>query len=138
MGSNISDPMERLIAGGLEAGSFRYSHEGDRDAVGQTLDFHLRDLDIYIEVKRFHSPRIADQMSRADNVIVAQGKQAVELLAQLLARRPRIGDDAIDRARKAITDRYYAGGKVVQITSVKPRELVELVVNALVATEGKA
>lgn len=35
------------------------------------------------------------------------------------------------RARKAITDRYYAGGKLVQMTPVKPAELVDLVIAAL-------
>jgi len=78
--------MERLIADGLDAGGFSYKHESDREAPGQTLDFHLYDLGIYIEVKRFHAARVADQMSRADNVIVAQGKPAVELLAALLAQ----------------------------------------------------
>ncbi|AOR76330.1 hypothetical protein [Novosphingobium resinovorum] len=36
----------------------------------------------------------------------------------------------IDAARRAITDRYYAGGKVRQMTAVKPRELAELVLDA--------
>jgi hypothetical protein len=41
-------------------------------------------------------------------------------------------DDAARlRARKAITDRYYAGGKVVQMTPVKPAELVDIVIAAL-------
>ena len=36
----------------------------------------------------------------------------------------------IDAGRKAITDRYYAGGKVHQMTAVKPRELAEIVLRA--------
>jgi hypothetical protein len=47
------------------------------------LDFRLSN-GVEIEVKRFHSDRISDQMRRADNVIVAQGKLAVETLADLI------------------------------------------------------
>lgn len=41
------------------------------------------------------------------------------------------------RARKAITDRYYAGGKLVQMTPVKPAELVDLVIAALATDPSK-
>lgn len=40
--------------------------------------------DVHIEVKRFHSPRVAEQMARAENVIVAQGEKAVVLLSRLI------------------------------------------------------
>lgn len=82
----MTDPMENLIEGALKAGGFAYVREGMPGASTHGLDFHLKDLDLYIEVKQFHSPRISDQMSRAPNVIAAQGRPAVEFLAGLLAR----------------------------------------------------
>lgn len=83
--NKITDPMEQLISDGLRAGSFRFTHESEKGNPNLALDFHLTDLGIHIEVKRFHTPRIADQMSRAPNVIVAQGEDAVRFLASLLA-----------------------------------------------------
>ncbi len=50
------------------------------------LDFHLPDDGIDIEVKRFHSPRIADQMARAENVIALQGEAAVRWFCERLQR----------------------------------------------------
>ena len=80
------DPMERLIEeartqAGLnftmeDRNSGRPSQDGDI-----SLDFHLVDVDIYIEVKQFYSERTGRQLAQAENVIVAQGRRAVELLA---------------------------------------------------------
>lgn len=47
------------------------------------LDFRL-DNGVEIEVKRMHSDRIAAQMARAPNVIVAQGETAIRYLAELI------------------------------------------------------
>ena len=76
--TRLPDPMERLVADAL-------------DSIGEpyqvnvlALDFYLPDRDVFTEVKRMHSDRIAEQMSRADNVIAAQGVAAVKLLADML------------------------------------------------------
>lgn len=76
----ITDPMERQIADALDAAGVEFEHE----KLG--LDFYLPAFDVYIEVKRMHSPRISDQMSRAPNVIAAQGDRGVAFLANLLRR----------------------------------------------------
>lgn len=75
----ITDPMERLIADALDAAGEAYEHEKNG------LDFYLPRLDLYIEVKRFHSPRIAAQMERAENIIAVQGSFAVRTISVLLA-----------------------------------------------------
>lgn len=81
--------MERLIAEALHDAGIRFT-ASDRNAGRPqrpddiTLDFHLLDLDLYIEVKQFHSARIAKQMEAAENVIVAQGRAAVTALANLI------------------------------------------------------
>lgn len=80
----VTDPMERLIADALNARGFKYV----TDFGGQNptnLDFYLPAHDVHIEVKRFHSDRVAEQMRRAPNVIVAQGEAAVSFLARAIA-----------------------------------------------------
>jgi hypothetical protein len=76
-----TDPMERIIASALDDAGIRYVTDGDGNPSG--LDFRL-ESGVEIEVKRFHSDRIGDQMKRAENVIVAQGFDAVMMLAELI------------------------------------------------------
>lgn len=75
----ITDSMERLIADALDDAGIAYR----RDHVSR-LDFYLCDLDVHIEVKRMHSPRIANQTARVNNVIVAQGLEAVRALVCMI------------------------------------------------------
>ena len=76
------DPMEKLIADALDVVGASYTTDmgGGNPS---NLDFRLAS-GIEIEVKRFHTPRIGEQMSRAENVIVAQGEHAVRFLAFLI------------------------------------------------------
>jgi hypothetical protein len=75
-----TDPMERIIEAALvDAGIAFQSDFGG--GTPHNLDFDLPDYGIAIEVKRGHTPRIAAQMARVENVVVAQGKEAVEFLA---------------------------------------------------------
>lgn len=78
---STNDPMEGMIRAALTRAGIRFV-EGDRNPA--RLDFYLPEFDLYIEVKQFHSDRIAGQMARAENVIVAQGSKAVEALAALI------------------------------------------------------
>lgn len=77
------DPMERLIEEALLDAGVPFTREG-QPGHQHALDFYLPDADVFIEVKRFHSDRIAAQMARVPNVIVAQGKPAVEALAAMI------------------------------------------------------
>lgn len=81
----MEDPMEKLIRDALIATRTEFT-ESDTPAgvINKGLDFHLTDFDIHIEVKQFHTPRIAEQMSRAPNVIAVQGRAAVEFMAEAL------------------------------------------------------
>jgi transcriptional regulator with XRE-family HTH domain len=74
------DPMERIVEQALIDAHVAYLPDQDGKSPSN-LDFYLPDHDVHIEVKRFHSERIGAQMARAENVIAAQGKKAVELLA---------------------------------------------------------
>ena len=75
------DPMEAIIAAALDGAGIRYTC----GAEPTRLDFQLPN-GVEIEVKQMHSPRIAEQMSRTDNVIAIQGRRAVEWFASLLTR----------------------------------------------------
>ncbi len=79
----LRDPMERLVEEALVDAGIRFAT--DQGGGTETrLDFYLPDHDVYIEVKRFHSTRISEQMARAPNVIVAQGEAAVRFLAGVI------------------------------------------------------
>ena len=51
----------------------------------QRLDFYLPYYDVYIEVKQYHSDRSNDQLKSQENVILVQGKKAVELFCKLIS-----------------------------------------------------
>lgn len=73
--NEINDPVEKVIAQALADAGIKFITPDSETG----LDFRLIDADILIEVKRFHSNRIAEQMSRAENVIAIQGlKAAIE------------------------------------------------------------
>ena len=80
-----SDHMEQIVERALQVAGIDYRTDkgGGNPA---RLDFYLPAYDVHIEVKRMHSDRIAEQMSRAPNVVAAQGETAVQFLAQAIAR----------------------------------------------------
>lgn len=82
------DPLERKIAHALDAAGIEYftDYEGE---VPEHLDFYLYELDVFIEIKGGHSERIADQMSRAHNVIAVQGMKSVVFILSLLALKKK-------------------------------------------------
>lgn len=85
------NPFEQIIERALIKAGIAY--QADHDGSNPThLDFYLPEYDVHVEVKTMHSERIAEQMSRAPNVIVAQGKHAIEFLARRLggARPPSL------------------------------------------------
>lgn len=49
------------------------------------LDFWLPHQSLYIECKRFFTPRVVSQMTRAENVIVVQGLGTFSVLAEMFA-----------------------------------------------------
>lgn len=77
-----NDPMEAIVAEALDTAGMTYT-TGLGGGNPSGLDFRMAN-GIEIEVKRMHSPRIADQMARAENVIALQGEAAVRFFADLL------------------------------------------------------
>jgi hypothetical protein len=79
---SLSDPVEKIVAEALDAGGYQFVTGDDPRAMG--LDFYLTELNLHIEVKQFHSDRIAEQTARVDNVIVVQGRHAAGVLRNIL------------------------------------------------------
>lgn len=78
----MDDPIEAMVAQALTDTGVEFVRENDPRACG--LDFYLHNIGVHIEVKQFYSPRIAEQMSRADDVIVIQGRWAAEVFCGML------------------------------------------------------
>lgn len=84
----IRDPVEQKAARLLNLLGISYIHESQDITATRNLDFRCGD--VFVEVKQFHAPRIAEQMSRVDNVIVFQGTKSVDLLIDaVLAKTTR-------------------------------------------------
>ncbi len=77
------DPMEEMVERWLLANGIAYRRADDMKT---RLDFFLPDFDVYIEVKRYHTPRINKQLERAPDVIIIQGKASMRFLEHLVAR----------------------------------------------------
>ena len=73
--SQISDPVERLIAGALSRAGIEHRQGGDGE-----LDFWLPGYGIWIECKRAFTPRVTRQLERHERVILVQSLEAAEVL----------------------------------------------------------
>jgi hypothetical protein len=82
----MTDPIEAIVANALRGAGLDFT-TGDGGGNAADLDFYLTGYDVHIEVKQFHSPRIAKQMARAPNVIAIQGRAAAEWFASRLLTR---------------------------------------------------
>ena len=78
----MTDPIEAMVSKALTEAKIEFVTENDPRACN--LDFYLPNIGVHIEVKQYHSPRIADQMSRADDVIAIQGRWAAEVFCGLI------------------------------------------------------
>jgi transcriptional regulator with XRE-family HTH domain len=83
---STTDPMERMVEAALLRAGIAFVTDRD-GGIPENLDFYLPDFDVFLEVKRMHSDRIAGQMARAPNVIAIQGEASVRFLVSILAAR---------------------------------------------------
>jgi hypothetical protein len=90
--SRVTDPLERQVATSLDIAGIAYIHESDSKGTDRTrgLDFYVPSINVYIEIKQFHSPRIEQQMSRVENIIVLQGAGAVRAFIHLLHKPEQV------------------------------------------------
>lgn len=77
--------METILDAGLAAASIRYVRNVEPNGPGRgSIDYYLPDYDLYIEVKQFHSDRIAGQMAQVENIVAIQGIGAAKAFVGML------------------------------------------------------
>jgi hypothetical protein len=76
----LPDPMEKGFEKLCDALRIKWERDDHRSG----LDYWLPELRVYVEVKRFHSPRIADQLSRRSDVIAIQGMNALDAFRKMV------------------------------------------------------
>jgi hypothetical protein len=81
------DPLEEQIERWLIANNISFRRADDMKV---HLDFFLPEFNVYIEVKRYHTERIKDQIERATDVIVIQGSASLRFLESLVSRLPSL------------------------------------------------
>lgn len=79
-----ADDLETDLGRALTTAGIPHTHESE--CPGQRLDFFLPEDNLYIEIKRYHSPRIATQAAHADNIIFLQGKPAVDFFIKMISK----------------------------------------------------
>ena len=82
------DPLEREVEDALIASGLQYLRGDQQVDVTKRLDFYIVPWRVHVEVKQMHTARVAEQMSRAPDVIVLQGWASVRLFCKLLKGEP--------------------------------------------------
>jgi hypothetical protein len=80
--SEITDPVEKVIADVLDKKKIKYLHELDNK--GPAIDFYLPEYNLYVECKRYYTERSALQLKANDNIILIQGLDAAKSFALML------------------------------------------------------
>lgn len=73
---HYSDHLERKLGEFLESKNIAFIHESQDPQ--QPLDFYLPAFDVHIEIKQYHTERIVRQLETCDEVILIQGKVALD------------------------------------------------------------
>ncbi len=81
---NYCDHLEKKIGETLQDCSIVFTHESE--VPEKQLDFKLKTSGVQIEVKQYHSERIAKQLSQHESVIVLQGRKAVDFFCKQLEK----------------------------------------------------
>lgn len=81
---HITCPVEKLIWETFKEAGIKIIHESQNKTLTKDLDFVVPGWGVYIEVKQLHSPRIAAQMERDDNIIAIQGMKAARMFCAFL------------------------------------------------------
>ncbi len=84
----MQDPLETDLVALLERHGIAYTRPLPLDPDNPSrLDFHLTDIDLYIELKQFYTPRISRQLSSVPNgksTMVLMGRGSIAALERLV------------------------------------------------------
>lgn len=78
----ITDDLELRVIDVLNRKQVEFIHESKGN--NQRLDFYLPDYDVYIEVKKFHTDRVLDQLNSQNNIILIQGEKSIRFIENIL------------------------------------------------------
>lgn len=81
---HYTDFLEESLGESLNGKGIEFIHESEIKTE-PVLDFHLPEHDIHIEIKQFYSDRIIKQLQSKQNVIVLQGRKAVDFFNKLIS-----------------------------------------------------
>lgn len=77
---HFADDLEEMVCKALYEADVEFTHESE----GAFLDFWIPKWHCYVEVKKFHTDRIAGQLYPHTDVILLMGKQSVKQFCNLL------------------------------------------------------
>ncbi len=83
----MEDPVEKIVADALALAGIQYQRDMEiisDFAPAHSIDFYLRDFDLWIEVCQFYTPRKLKQLEFLPNAILIQGKDAALAFAKLI------------------------------------------------------
>ncbi len=78
------DPVERQVEHALDRAGLSYERNKEIEPGRYSIDFYLPDLELWIEVCQFYTPRKIEQLSHIDNVILIQGMGAAVAFTKML------------------------------------------------------
>jgi hypothetical protein len=82
--NHYADHLEKKVGDTLESQGILFTHEST--VSNQGADFYLPGYDVYIEIKQFYTERVTKQLENKDNIILLQGKDAVDLFCKMLRK----------------------------------------------------
>ncbi len=92
----MNDPLEMKLSKVLDDSGLQYTRpERDRNDPSN-LDFYIPNLDLYIEVKAYHTQRIWNQVERTpdkSSILVLIGRRSVEAFRELVGKMRICAED---------------------------------------------
>jgi hypothetical protein len=86
----MTDPLELKFEAWLIGQGVKYNRPERLHSDPTQLDFYLPDFDLYVEIKRFHTPRLTNQLAlvpSTSNAMVLMGNKAIDAFINLIQRK---------------------------------------------------
>jgi hypothetical protein len=83
--NHYADHLEKKIGDAFDSRGIVFTHESNVKKQG--TDFYLPAYDVHIEVKQFYAERVIKQIADKPNVILLQGKDAVDVFCKLIIKK---------------------------------------------------
>lgn len=120
----MSSPQEKLIRRTLQRTGTKHFDEQTNKKETLGLDFKVGD--VFIEVKSYHSDRIAAQMGRVPDIIAVQGSKACTYFANLLESAYQYPSGDIKSIHNECLEEIGTTGRTIEATMKAIRLAYEL------------